>query len=175
MHVKYLGQLTSNPALALSSSSSISSVKLNFCNICYDPGHFAWRCSLLANPHFAHLATVRSGNMQKPSTNHRPKNPNKPRRDQNKIPRSRTSRFLLLRTIDTHLTNKAKLRLGPENPEDKGFQASVFDKVAHPTRARLAQLTLLTARGIVSPTSLGPTADKLDFFRTCALLSQPHD
>lgn len=50
-------QPSSNPNCALSSRLSIPLAKPQSCHICCDTRHFAVRCPLLANLHFAYLTT----------------------------------------------------------------------------------------------------------------------
>lgn len=78
MHIQHLGQPSSNPSTALGSSSSIAAVEPNSCDIFCDPSQFPSRRPLQANPHYEHLATICLTNMQKPATNHPPKNQHKP-------------------------------------------------------------------------------------------------
>lgn len=67
MHVQHLGQPSSYPSPALSSPLSVLSVKPNSGDVCYDLGHFASKCPLLANQRLAPVATIFSANMQKPT------------------------------------------------------------------------------------------------------------
>lgn len=170
MRVQGLSQPSPNASSAQSFLSSLFSVKPNFCTICYDSSQFSLRCPLLANLHFAHLATIRRTNMQNPTANprlktgisHRKIGINNFAAVETQAPSSRTT--------DTRLSNGAILCLGPEKMKDEDIWTSALDKVTRPPCAQHAQPVMPTARNIVSSTPSEPATDKPDLSRPLARL-----
>lgn len=147
----------------------------NSCNSRYDLGHFASRCSLLANLRFAHLAISCSVKMQKSTANCRPGNPNESPNSQNNQRNGRVHlgfsfsgrQMRILQTEQRYgSAGKSSGRVSPDN---------IYNNRTRLPPVQLAPLATQTKRCNANSILFGSTVYPLNTPQACALLSPPHN
>lgn len=118
-HFKRPGFPSSAPVSVLRASTSSVSASLTSCNSCYNFGPFTSRCPPLSYPSFAHLETILSDKMLKPTANRWPKYPNWLSKLKHPLLWPQAPMLFLIRTISPRIRDEAQPRLSSKNSKVK--------------------------------------------------------
>lgn len=139
------------------------------------PSHFKSRCPFLANPHFAHLATILSANVQNTTENIYQRT--RISYQTIEISDSKVADTQVLSSSnDRHASPKQRqITAWPRKAGRRGLSGGCLVKVTLPPLVQQAFFAMPTARCIGSNTPYGPAAGKPDVSQSCVLFCQPHN